>query len=83
MHLRFRGFEKKFNMLLLLIALCNSCRKSHKERVNNELDKGETALIAAYRQAPAKNPKTQILSIYALQYSSSKLKEMNAVFLKT
>ena len=80
MHLRFRGFERKFNMLLFLLALCNSCRKSHKEIVKNELNKDETALIAAYKQAPTKNLKMQILSIYALQYSSSKLKEMHAPF---
>lgn len=46
------------------------------------LDKGESALTAAYRQAPTKNVKTQILSIYALQYSCSELKNMHAHFEK-
>ena len=37
----------------------------HANAPNNELD----ALITAYKQAPTKGLKTQILSIYALRYS--------------
>ncbi|KAL9960337.1 hypothetical protein ACROYT_G033784 [Oculina patagonica] len=47
---------------------------------SSTLDKGENALIAAYRHAPTKNLKTQILSIYALQYSFSELKKMHGHF---
>ena len=43
---------------------------------NNELD----ALITAYKQAPTKGLKTQILSIYALRYSSTELKQIHAPF---
>ena len=43
---------------------------------NNELD----ALITAYKQAPTKSLKTQILSIYALRYSSTELKQVHAPF---
>lgn len=46
------------------------------------VDKGESTLTAAYRQAPTKNLKTQILNIYALQYSCSELKNMHAHFEK-
>lgn len=47
---------------------------------SSTLDKGENALTAAYRQAPTKNLKTQILSMYALQFSSSELKKMHSHF---
>lgn len=53
---------------------------AYKTSSTLRLDKGENALTAAYRQAPTKNLKTQILSIYALQYSFSELKEMHAHF---
>ena len=45
---------------------------------NNELD----ALITAYKQAPTKSLKTQILSIYALRYTSTELKQIHAPFEK-
>ena len=53
---------------------------AYKTSSTLRLDKGENALTAAYRQAPTKNIKTQILSIYALQHSFSELKEMHAHF---
>ena len=53
---------------------------AYKTSSTLRLDKGENALTAAYRQAPTKNLKTQILSIYALQYSFSELKQMHAHF---
>ena len=56
--------------------LLNAYRKSPT------LEKGENALTAAYRRALTKNLKTQILSIYALHYSSSELKKMHAHFEK-
>ena len=40
------------------------------------------ALIAAYKNAPSKNLKTQILSIYASRYSGRFLKKMNEPFEK-
>ena len=40
------------------------------------------ALISTYKQAPSKILKTQILSIYALQFIVSELKEMHATFEK-
>ena len=45
-------------------------------------DKEVEALTSAYRQAPTKNLKTQILSIYALRYTSNELKAMHAPFEK-
>lgn len=46
------------------------------------LDKGESALTAAYIQAPTKNLKTENLIIYALQCSCSELQNMHAHFEK-
>ncbi|KAK3715349.1 hypothetical protein QZH41_010171, partial [Actinostola sp. cb2023] len=48
----------------------------HSSKSENELD----ALTTAYRHAPTKNSKTQILSIYALRYSSTMLKKIHAPF---
>ena len=40
------------------------------------------ALISTYKQVPSKTLKTQILSIYALRFTVSELKEMHATFEK-
>ena len=40
------------------------------------------ALLSTYKQAPSKTLKTQILSIYALRFTVSELKEMHATFEK-
>ena len=40
------------------------------------------ALISTYKQAPSKTLKTQILSMYALRFTVSELKEMHATFEK-
>ena len=45
-------------------------------------DKEVEALTSASRQAPTKSQKTQILSIYALRYTSSELKAVRAPFEK-
>ena len=69
-------------------AACKVIAPSASEELLNAyrklptLEKGENALTAAYRRAPTKNLKTQILSIYALHYSSSELKKMHAHFEK-
>ena len=41
-----------------------------------------TTLITAYKQAPSKNLKTQILSIYAPRYSARFLKKIHEPFEK-
>ena len=55
--------------------------KSYVKRASRS-DKEVKALTSAYRQAPTKNLKTQILSIYALCYTSNGLKAMHAPFEK-
>ena len=55
--------------------------KSYVKRASRS-DKEVEALTSAYRQAPTKNLKTQILSIYALRYTSNELKAMHAPFEK-
>ena len=40
------------------------------------------ALLSTYKQAPSKTLKTQILSIYALRFTVSELKETHATFEK-
>ena len=55
--------------------------KSYVKRASRS-DKEVEALTSAYRQAPTKNLKTQILSIYALHYTSNELKAMHVPFEK-
>ena len=42
--------------------------------------KGESALVAAYKNAPTRSLKTQILSIYASRYTAAELKQMHGSF---
>ena len=49
---------------------------THTSRSDNEVE----ALILAYTQAPTKSLKTQILSIYALRFTSRELKGIHAPF---
>ena len=51
---------------------------THASRSDNEVE----ALTLAYRQAPTKSLKTQILSIYALRFTSRELKAIHAPFEK-
>ena len=50
--------------------------------VNEVCSDDLTTLITAYKQAPSKNLKTQILSIYALRYSARFLKKIHEPFEK-
>ena len=47
---------------------------------NQPRTQAENALVAAYRNAPTKNLKTQILSIYAPMYTAKELKLMHSDF---
>jgi len=49
---------------------------THASRSDNEVK----ALTLAYRQGPTKSLKTQILSIYALRFTSRELKAIHAPF---
>ena len=51
---------------------------THASRSDNEVE----ALTLAYRQAPTKSLKTQILSIYALRFTSRELKAIHSPFEK-
>ena len=51
---------------------------THTSRSDNEVE----ALTLAYRQAPTKSLKTQILSIYVLRFTSRELKAIHAPFEK-
>ena len=51
---------------------------THASRSDNEVE----ALTLAYRQAPTKSLKTQILGIYALCFTSRELKAIHAPFEK-
>lgn len=51
-----------------------------KHRGNHDNDVGLQALVAAYKSAPSKPLKTQILSIYASKYSTKELKTIHEPF---
>ena len=77
--------EQACHLICEVIAPNNS-DQLFQEVVNRQkeadvtLDKSTQALLAAYQSAPNKSLKTQILSIYAKEYTSKQIKAMHSSF---
>ena len=59
----------------LFQAVCKNCEKEDPD-IENEL----RPLLQAYKNAPTKESKTQILSVYANNYPAKKLIEMHKLY---
>ena len=70
------------NFGLKFCAVCNVIAPRGSEEVNEVCSDDLTTLITAYKQAPSKNLKTQILSIYAPRYSARFFKKIHEPFEK-